>query len=86
MMDAIQNADKRMQYLMKNPPLLSPLGALIAPFCQYLPIICKEIMAKRLAKRRCMKFRGNFANIELAFSPLWVHMCDLQLLCGCKTE
>ena len=53
---AIKEAEEWLQCLLKNPPSLPPLGYWIAPFCRYLPRICKDNMAKRLAKRRCQKF------------------------------
>ena len=74
--EAIREAGERMQYLMKNPPPLPPLGSRVAPFCGYLRPICKENMAKRLAKRRCIKFGGDSTNIEPAIPPPWMHLCD----------
>ena len=74
--EAIGEAGERMQYLMKNPPPLPPPESRVAPFCGYLLPICKENMAKILAKRRCMKFGGDSTNIEPAIPPPWVHLCD----------
>ena len=65
-----------MQYLIKNPRPLLPLGSQITPFCRILPAICKENMAKRLAKQRCIKFGRNSRSIEPLIPPLWVHLCD----------
>ena len=76
--EAIREADERMQYLIKNPGLLPLPGSWIAPFCRILPTICKENMAKRLAKQRCIKFGGNLRSIEPAIPPLWMHLCDLR--------
>ena len=74
--EAIREKRERMQYLMKNPPPLPPPGSRVAPFCGYLLPICKENMAKILAKRRCIKFGGDSTNIELAIPPPWVHLYD----------
>ena len=74
--EAIREAGKRLQYLMKNPGPLPPPGSRIAPFCGILPAICKKNMARRLAKRRCIKFGGNSSSIEPSIPPLWVHLYD----------
>ena len=66
--DAIKEARERLQYLLKNPPPLLPVGSCIAPFCSFFPPICKENMARRLAKRRCR-------NLGLA-----MHQASPQLL------
>ena len=75
-MEAIREAGEHMQYLIKNPGSLPPRGSRIALFCEILPAICKENMAKRSAKRRCIKFGGNSSNIEPSIPPPWVHLCD----------
>ena len=74
--EVIREAGERMQFLMKNPPSLPPPGSRVAPFCGYLLPICKENMAKRLAKRRCIKFGRDSINIEPAIPPPWVYLCD----------
>ena len=75
--DAIQEARERLQRLIRNPPPLPPSGSRIAPFCGYLPSICKENMARRLAKRRYQKFgTGNPIDILPATPPAWVHRGD----------
>ena len=56
--EAIREVGERLQYLIKNPRPFPPPGSRIAPFCGILPAICKENMARRLAKRRCIKFGG----------------------------
>ena len=74
--DAIREAGERLQWLVKNGPPPAP-GAYIAPYCGVLPAICKENMARRLAKRRAVKSGvGNVAEIPPATAPAWVHRGD----------
>lgn len=74
--DAIKQAGEHLQWLLKNagPPLP---GAYRAPFCGVLPQICKENMARRLAKRRAAKYgigRGDL--VPASTPPAWVHQCN----------
>jgi hypothetical protein len=62
-------------------PEPTPPGAYIPPFCGILPDVCKENMARRLARRRVVKFGiGNIDEIPLATPPPWVHHCNLQFM------
>ena len=75
--DAIKEARQCLQHLFKNPPPLPPPGSQIAPFCGYLPSICKENMARRLAKQRCQNFEtGDLSSIPVATPPVCVHCVD----------
>ena len=61
--DAIREAGECLQSLLQNPPPLPPPGSCIAPFCGYLPPICKENIQRRLTKRLCIKFGGNATDV-----------------------
>ena len=79
--DAIKQAGERLQWLMKHAPP-PPTSSNVAPFCGILPPVCKENMARRLAKRRACKER-NFeaaAAIHPATPPSWVHKCDPRFM------
>jgi hypothetical protein len=74
--DAIHQAGEQLQWLIKNAPLPLP-GAYQAPFCGILPQICKENMARRLAKRRATKYGiGSMQDVPPSTAPTWVHCCD----------
>lgn len=53
--DAIRQAGEHLQWLVKNAPPPLP-SAYRAPFCGVLPQICKENIARRLAKCRLTKY------------------------------
>lgn len=75
--EAIREAGERLQWLVKHGPPPPPTSN-VAPFCGILPPVCKENMARRLAKRRASK-EGNVAaaaGVHPATPPPWVHKCD----------
>lgn len=74
--DAIRQAGEHLQWLVKNAPPPLP-GAYRPPFCGVLPAICKENMARRLAKRRLVKYGiGSGEGILPSTPPAWVHQGD----------
>ena len=79
--DAIKEVGERLQRLIKNPSPLPPYGSCIAPSYGYLPTICKENMARRLAKCCCKKFgSGNPSNILPPTPPTCVYNRDPQYI------